>query len=88
MNITTIIPTIDNGKSKVTVFDINGMVVEHRYNYGKGYGFLFLTKYPTLESYKENRMSSLGSQLIYSSSNNNDCTQEGREIEFAISKLI
>lgn len=86
MKTAILIPTIDNGKSKVTVFSFNDKVIEVKYNYGKGYGFKFLTKYSSLENYT-NRLSTNGAELIYSTTNNNDCTTEGREIEFILSKI-
>lgn len=86
MTINKIQDTIDNGKSKITLYDVDGSVIEHKYNYGKGFGFLFLTKYNSIEHYN-NRMSMSGSELIYSSTNQNDCTEKGREIEFLISRL-
>jgi hypothetical protein len=86
MNIEILIPETDNGKRKVTVFNVDGEIIERKYNYGKGFGFLFLTKYPSIENY-QNNLSSSGSQLIYSSTNQNDCTEQGRKIEFNLSKL-
>jgi hypothetical protein len=84
MNISVIIPQVDNGKSKVTVYDVDGVIIKQKYNYGKGWGFKFLEKY---NSIKHLERSVTGGELIYSTANDSDCTKYGREVEFAISKL-
>jgi len=84
MNISILTPETDNGKSKITVFEVDGTVIRQKYNYGKGWGFKFLEKFNSIEHM--NRSIS-GGELIYSSANNNDCTEYGREVEFSISKL-
>lgn len=75
----------DNGRERVKVYRYDDLIIEQSYKYGKGYGFKFLTKYDSMSHYIH-RLSQSGSKTIYSSTNRNDCTEEGRKIEFEIFK--
>ena len=86
MNIQVLIPMIDNGHKKVTVFDVDGKVIEKVYNYGRGWGFLFLVEYDSIEYYQRRMFSTGGSRTIYSSTMPADCTEFGRKVEYELMK--
>lgn len=83
MQVKVLIPQTDNGRSKVTLYEVDGKVIEWRYNYGKGYAFIHLTEYISLGHY-ENRMTQLGSKQIYNGGDTRQNGEYGRGVEFAI----
>ena len=83
MRVRVLIPEIDNGRAKITLFKVGRYVVEYKYKYDNGCGFIFITQYDSKEHY-ERRLSSTGEKLIYSSADSKDNGDFGREIEFSI----
>ena len=78
----SIIREDDNGRKKIMDFIYNGNYYQQVYNYGKGYGFKFINKFPTKIAYEQGIFGD--SEKIYSELHQ---TEEGRFIEYSLSKL-
>lgn len=80
----TIISKQDNGKKEETFATDGKNFYRITYKYISSYGFTFIHKFSSLSN-MENELSVTDGEIIYSSTNQNDCTDEGRKIEYEIS---
>ncbi len=75
----------DNGKCKITEFKYNGLFYRQEYKYTKSYGFKFIYAYPSEYAFYH-PLSCTGSKIIYSSTNENDCTKFGKYLEYSLTQ--
>ena len=76
---------VDNGRKKVLSFSLNGDYFREVYNYGNNYGFKFIYKCASEIAFKQGVFGQ--GKTIYSSTLPSDCTDEGRFIEYCLSKI-